>query len=246
MNLPLKLDLGPGSSAERVPNPTARARQLSSQLDLRFLGLPLLAFYEVKSTNDTLKELALAGAPEGLTVVAHVQTKGRGQRGRTWLSLPGLGSYVSVLLKADLSFSPVPWMAALAAVATAEALEEMGLHGVSLKWPNDVLVQGKKIAGVLVEPRMGGEKVQFTVIGIGINVGHQEHHFKKTGLEDATSCSIQGLDVSVDEVIRRLLGSLDQWYALIKEGKRDHLAKTWIRLCPERPLTRPQPLAPTP
>ena len=122
------------------------------------------------STNDAARELAAAGAPEGTVVVANEQTAGRGTKGRSWHSAPGLGLYVSTLLRpapGDLSLLPLA-----AGVAARDAVESS--HGLSarLRWPNDILFDGRKLGGVLCESSIAGGRPEFAILGIGLNVNH--------------------------------------------------------------------------
>lgn len=183
---------------------------------------------ETTSTNDILKELALAGAAEGTTVAADAQTKGRGRMGRTWESPPRSGVYVSVLLRPALRAADSGWLAILAGVATADALSGLGLQGIALKWPNDVLVRGRKIAGILVEPRVADERIEFAVVGIGVNVRQKAGDWTGGLQETATSCLMEGADVSCDEVMLLLLEHLDRWYLRLELKGGQGLMQAWV------------------
>lgn len=144
------------------------ARSLAASLAAR--GAPRLAGVEwpasIPSTSDRLKVLARGGAVEWTVVVADRQTRGRGREGRTWVSPPG-GLYVSVLLRPRLER---PGLLPLAAgVAVAQAAEELGVRA-ELKWPNDVLASGRKLAGILSEAASGPTGIEWVVLGIGLNV----------------------------------------------------------------------------
>lgn len=186
------------------------------------------ALGEVTSTNDLLKELALQGAAEGIAVVARAQTRGRGRGGRVWVSQAGAGVYLSVLLRPALQVSDAGWLAILGGVAAAFALEDLGLKSVTLNWPNDVLVNGRKIAGVLVEPRIGSERIEFAVVGIGVNVRQQPGDWTGELQQTATSCLMEGLDVSCDDVIVRLLEQLDRWYLRFELKGNRPLMQAWV------------------
>lgn len=120
----------------------------------------------IVSTSDRLKALARGGAPEWVVVAADEQKGGRGREGRTWVSPPG-GLYLSVLLRPR--FPGVGLLPLAAGVAVAEAAEELGVR-TELKWPNDVLASGRKLAGILSEAASGGGGVEWVVLGIGVNV----------------------------------------------------------------------------
>jgi BirA family transcriptional regulator, biotin operon repressor / biotin---[acetyl-CoA-carboxylase] ligase len=124
------------------------------------LGTPRLHLREVGSTSDRARELAQAGAPHGAVVTATVQTAGRGRQGRAWTTQPGAAAVVSVILR-----EPPPLLPLIAAVAVAEACGAEA--GATIKWPNDVLVDGRKVAGILAE---GRPHEGWAVLGIGVNV----------------------------------------------------------------------------
>ena len=197
-------------------------------LKAKALGRPLLVYDSVGSTSDVAKTFALEGHPEGLAVLAEDQTGGRGRRGRRWESARGQGVYLSVLLRPKISERDVGLLAVLAGVATACALEQAGLKGVALKWPNDVLVNGKKIAGVLVEPRLGRNRIDFAVVGIGINVSQWVNDWSLAVRKTATSCLMEGMAVSRDDMALHLLNSLDKWYMALNGGHHQKLMHAWV------------------
>src|SRR6266508_124529 len=154
-------------------------------------------FASLGSTNDQLK--AMVAAPEFTCVVADEQTAGRGRRARTWHSSPGDGLYMSILFlpRSDAS-SRLPLTGLLAAVAVAETLIERGVAGVDIKWPNDVLVNGRKISGVLAEAVSAGSESLRLILGVGVNLNHRS--FPPELSESATSLSIEtGERVVVEE-----------------------------------------------
>ncbi len=192
------------------------ALRLRSALEAR--GLPWPAPIEhypiVGSTNDRLKERARSGAPEWTVVVADKQTAGRGRRGRRWASPPG-NLYLSVLLRPS---SPAASVLPLAAgVAIAEALAPLGVVA-ALKWPNDVLVGARKLAGVLAEASSSASGLEWMVMGIGVNLDPR-------GMPDelrATATSLEaeiGHPGSREELAAAVLARLTVWYhALIGTG----------------------------
>ncbi len=125
----------------------------------------------VDSTNQAVKALAVAGEPEGAAVVSDTQTAGRGRRGRAWVSPPGCGLYISILFRPD-GWPPAlaPRMPLMVAVAASEAIEAVTGLAPGIKWPNDLLLDGRKFVGILCEADMGPEQIQFIVAGIGINI----------------------------------------------------------------------------
>ncbi|MBV9488345.1 MAG: biotin--[acetyl-CoA-carboxylase] ligase [Verrucomicrobia bacterium] len=131
------------------------------------LGRPLVVFHQTGSTNDRVRQAALAGAAEGLTVFAEAQTAGRGQHGRRWLSPPGLGLWFSLLLRSALQANEYPRLVQAAALATAEALDGYLTTPPLIKWPNDLYVGQAKLAGFLLE---SASDASWQVLGFGLNV----------------------------------------------------------------------------
>ena len=173
-------------------------------------GDPCRWLAETESTNDVAREWALAGAPEGAVVAAARQTRGRGRRERRWESPPGTGLYASFILRPGWLAKKAPHLAILGGMAAFRALEKAGVKNLRVKWPNDILAAGRKICGVLVEPRIGQDRIEFAVVGIGINVGQAADGFPPELREIATSCRIEGVAISVDHLLEFLVESLQQ------------------------------------
>lgn len=139
-------------------------------LKARRLCGPVHHFEEVASTNDLAKELAARGAPEGTLVVAEAQSRGRGRLGRQWNSPPGTGLYVSLLLRPPLPPTEMPQITLTTAVAVARALKRVTGVVPGIKWPNDLLLGGKKLGGILTEMETESEQIRHLVVGLGLNV----------------------------------------------------------------------------
>ena len=153
------------------------------------LGRPCRVLPKVGSTQDEALRWAKKGAPEGALVVAEEQTAGRGRRGRPWLSPGGRSLYVSVVLRPRLSPAEASVLATAAGLAVAEAVESVHHLPTGLKWPNDVVVDGRKIAGILVEATVGVEFV--AVVGVGVNVSWPCGGFPAELAPRATSVSCE-------------------------------------------------------
>lgn len=135
------------------------------------LGSVIEHYPSVGSTNDAAIGRACSGAPEGLVVTSDVQTLGRGRRGRRWESPLG-GLYLSVVLRPPVAPAELTKLGLLGALAACRALDDVGVAGASMKWPNDVMLEGQKIGGVLVEASADTERVDWAVLGVGIDVAH--------------------------------------------------------------------------
>jgi BirA family biotin operon repressor/biotin-[acetyl-CoA-carboxylase] ligase len=171
-------------------------------------GYRRIAFDRVASTNDEARRFAEAGAGEGLVVTGGIQTAGRGRQGRTWVSPHG-NLYASFLLHPRVKPAQAGEFGFGAAVAVAETAERSAPgFDAKCKWPNDVLVQGKKIAGILLESRGTPDTLDWLVAGIGVNVAHAPD--KATW--PATSVAALGGDPSVERALETLAARLDHWY----------------------------------
>jgi BirA family biotin operon repressor/biotin-[acetyl-CoA-carboxylase] ligase len=188
------------------------SQALQDRLQNTRLGYQVELLETVGSTNDQLKAQAEAGAPEGAAVWALAQTKGRGQFERQWVSAAEKGVYLSVLVRPDWPVQEVGLLSPITAVSVVTCLERLGVRDVRIKMPNDILVAGRKIAGLLIEPRVS-DTIDFVVIGIGLNVRQVAEDWAGTDLEEAaTSVLQQGVDVSLDDAVAGLLLSFDEWY----------------------------------
>jgi BirA family biotin operon repressor/biotin-[acetyl-CoA-carboxylase] ligase len=136
------------------------------------IGTIVFHFDEIPSTNEYAKKLGAWGGAEGLVVLADVQTQGKGRLDRVWQSQRG-GLYFSILLRPDLSSEGIQRLTLVAGIAVARALRRTYGAAAQLKWPNDVLVNGKKACGILTESSIVGGKVNFCVVGIGVNVNNR-------------------------------------------------------------------------
>ena len=186
---------------------------------------------EVASTNELAYEMALKGAPEGVVVIAETQTQGRGRMRRRWVSPPGRNIYLSLILRPRITPHLAPLLTYVGAVSTAEALDKGFALNVSLKWPNDVLVRGRKLAGLLNEVKAETDRVDFIVLGFGINVNMEEEDFPEELRQKATSVMIEsGRKVSRVEVTRCLLESIETWYDVFLLHGADPVIRQWESL----------------
>ncbi|HWP35170.1 MAG TPA: biotin--[acetyl-CoA-carboxylase] ligase [Thermodesulfobacteriota bacterium] len=195
------------------------------------LGRPLAVYGTVGSTNDLARAAARAGAPEGLAVVADAQTAGRGRLGRRWHSPPGVNLYCSVLLRPRLPARLAPRFSLLAGVATAAVALAEGLVP-RLKWPNDLLLEGRKAAGVLAELELGpAGAVEAVVLGIGLNLNLEPAAWPAELAERATSfAAVLGRPVDRAAVARRLLEALEAWVDRYRRHGFGPVREAWERL----------------
>ena len=172
---------------------------------IQFLGVPIERHAVVKSTNDEALQRAGAGAPEGLVIVAETQTAGRGRLGRAWWDRAGLSLPFSVLLRPAIPLPHYPLLALAMAAAVADAGEEITGARLDVKWPNDVLHEGRKLCGILAESRSW--ETPALVIGTGINVNHLDPDFPEELRGRATSLRIAagGSEIGLDRVLEAVL-----------------------------------------
>jgi len=173
------------------------------------LGTPRLHLRSTDSTNVRARELATSGAPHGTLVTAGEQSAGRGRQGRTWSASPGRALLCSLLLRNPPALLPLIAGVAVAEAATAVARsEEAGFSDAKLKWPNDVLISGRKVAGILVE---GRPQESWAVVGIGINVALREQDFPPE-LRSVAGTLGREPD-AIEPTLERLLAALERWLA---------------------------------
>jgi len=178
------------------------------------------------STNEVAKEMAYLGAAEGTVVVAEEQTAGRGTKGRTWHSARGLGLYVSLILRprpaARLSLLPLA-----AGLAAREAVEIASGLAAGLRWPNDLVLTGKKLGGILCETEFSGAEVVFAVVGLGVNLAHRPFDFP-AGLRDlAVSIAGAGGRCRADSLLEAYLAEFKEWYGDAIEGRAGRLVRAF-------------------
>jgi len=173
----------------------------------------------IDSTNRLAAELARAGAEEGTVVLAEQQTAGRGRLGRTWVSPARLNLYASVVLRPAMPPLEVPRLTLVAGIAVADAIARTVPLPVEIKWPNDVLLAGRKVAGVLTELEAETERVRFVIVGIGVNLNAARSDFPPELQSKATSLALaSGAPVDRAAFAARLLSALDAHYATFLRG----------------------------
>jgi BirA family biotin operon repressor/biotin-[acetyl-CoA-carboxylase] ligase len=187
-------------------------------------GRPFRYFDVIGSTNSEALDWSREGAPHGALVVTDHQTEGRGRQGRGWFSEPGTGLQLSLILRPVLPLDVFGLVSTALGVACAEAIEELTPLKVALKWPNDVTVGGRKLAGILVETRVAGHEIDVAVAGLGINVSAPAQW--PAGLAEstttiATELEAVGADPHLDRsrLLAELLEKIESVYPLAETGR---------------------------
>ena len=230
---------GKGYRIEAIPARGYRLVEVPDRLTQLELA-PLLATHDLgrtihfhetlASTNELAFRLAHDGAEHGEVVVTEQQTAGKGRRGRTWVSPPGLNLYFSAILRPELPPQRAPELTLVAAVALTEVLREAGAEA-SIKWPNDVQIDGRKVAGILTELSAEPERVHFVVVGIGVNLNAQPEHFPEDLRATATSLAMaRGQRVPRALLAASLWNRLEEWLDLHQEVGFDAVRQRWKEL----------------
>lgn len=205
-----------------------RSEIIARHLQTKELGRNLLHRTVVDSTNNLAKELAKRGAVHGTIVTAEQQTAGRGRRGRAWISPQGEGIFCTIILRPHIPARRAPLLTLAAGVAVVEALREKGLVGAWLKWPNDVWVGKRKLAGILCELTGELEEVEYVLVGVGVNV-HQLD-FPSEIREHATSCREEsGEHIDRADLLASILLKLESLLPLVACHDITPLLQAWER-----------------
>jgi BirA family biotin operon repressor/biotin-[acetyl-CoA-carboxylase] ligase len=205
--------------------------RIQSVLNTHTFGRHLRILPGTDSTNDVAKKAARQGAPEGTVILADEQTAGRGRLGRRWVAPPGTCLLCSIVFRIDILPTQAQWLTMLCALAASDAVAQVaGLH-VSLKWPNDLIIQSssppsgtrtpgwRKLAGVLTETEVYGDELRFVVVGIGINV-NVDHNLLPTLAPDATSILAEtGRKTDRTTLLATLLERVETRHAQLQTGQ---------------------------
>jgi len=192
------------------------------------VGRDIHVFQETTSTNDVIEKLARDGVKEGAVVFAESQTRGRGRLGRKWLSPAKRGLWFSVLLRPGLRPQEATRLTVASATALRRAIESQTGLEPEIKWPNDILICGKKVAGVLTELSAEVDQVKYVILGIGVDVNLSLGDLPAELRKSATSLKIElGKSVSRPELAVAILRELDHDYARVASGQFAALANEW-------------------
>jgi len=228
------IEAGPHFGYRLVSAPdTLHADDLLARLGkTKVVGRDIRVFEQTTSTNDVMEKLARDEVKEGIVVFAESQTKGRGRLGRTWLSPARKGLWFSVLLRPDLRPPETTQLTVASAAALRRAIQsETGL-APEIKWPNDILVRGKKVAGILTELSAELDRVKHVILGIGVDVNLSAQEFPAELRNAATSLKIEaGRTIGRPELATAILRELDHDYARICGNQFAAVADEWEAHC---------------
>jgi len=190
----------------------------------------LYLFGEVPSTNSLLDKLAKAGAREGTVVLADAQSAGRGRLGKVWFSPAGVNLYVSVLFRPLIMPSAVTVFSFIASLALADAIQDEGLEP-AIKWPNDILVGAKKVAGIVAQSAASDERVDFVILGTAVNLNVEREALKsalgRAGQSAASLREAMAREIDRNAFAARFLTLLDDWFQMYRAGGAGVILRAW-------------------
>lgn len=196
---------------------------IEKYLTTQFIGRNIDYYETITSTNIKAKEIAHTKG-EGTIVIAEEQTQGRGRLGRNWTSPKGKGLWFSIILKPNMDPAKISRMTLIGAAAVNEALKELGIES-KIKWPNDIVIDGKKVCGMLTEMSCEGDAANYVVVGIGINANLDKHDFDLELQGKATSLKIvSGKEIDRNRLLASVLNHFEKLYIPFKE--REDLTET--------------------
>jgi BirA family biotin operon repressor/biotin-[acetyl-CoA-carboxylase] ligase len=209
----------------RVPDRLYEA-EISGFLDTESFGRNIVYFNKVDSTNIVARKLAEEGAEHGTVVVAEEQTAGRGRLGRNWKSSLGTGIWMTVIMRPQIIPAEAPKITLTSAVAVAEAISECSTLSPKIKWPNDIMINGKKVCGILTEIKADIDCIHYVVVGIGININQES--FPDELAQTATSLRIEGEKTYERvKIAGMMLNQLEKWYLSLMDKGFGEIRDRW-------------------
>ncbi|MCY6485321.1 biotin--[acetyl-CoA-carboxylase] ligase [Clostridium aestuarii] len=205
--------------------------EIKDNLSTKYIGRKIIYLDTVGSTNNKAKELAVEGAPEGTIIISEEQTTGRGRLGRNWVSPKYKGIWMSIILRPDINPINVPKITQIAAAAVTKASEDIGIE-VKIKWPNDIVLNNKKVCGILTE--MSGEliRVNHVIVGMGINVNIDSDDFIDEVKDKATSLKIEtGRYIERKVLAAKIMNCFEELY---EEFINEESIEKSIKICREK------------
>lgn len=192
--------------------------EIKELLKTKFIGNDIIYLDSVDSTNSYGKRLAENGFSDGTVIIAEEQTSGRGRLGRDWVSPKGKGIWMTIMLKPEIKPNLASQVTLIAALAVLKAIKAAYDMDIMIKWPNDLVINGKKVCGILAELGAEIERVNYLCVGIGINANLDESDFKNQSLDMATSLKIAaGMEVERKKLIAHILDIFEEYYSMFLE-----------------------------
>lgn len=201
--------------------------KLKDALNTSYIGKEIHYFREVDSTNEVAKRLAQEGAPEGTVVIAEIQKKGKGRRGKPWISPLG-GAWMSIILRPDTLPINAPQLTFTAGVAAAKTIKEGYGLDVGIKWPNDILIEDKKVCGILTEISTEKDSIDYIIAGIGIDANVDLDLLPPELREHTTSLKSElEMEISRMILVRKFLENFESMYNEFNQGNFQKILQKW-------------------
>ncbi len=206
--------------------------EIKWKLKTKVFGKEIISYRKVDSTNDAAYELAEKGLKEGTVILAEEQGSGKGRHGRVWLSPPKGGIYMSCILRPIMTPNEIPRITLLAAVAAAKSIRKSTGLSAMIKWPNDILIDGKKVCGILTEMKAEQDSVDFIILGMGINVTTPAKNLPRgaSSLKEELCHAGNAAELSRVDIVRKVLEALEAEYNTLKENGFKPIIEEWKAL----------------
>ncbi|MFA6078914.1 MAG: biotin--[acetyl-CoA-carboxylase] ligase [Candidatus Omnitrophota bacterium] len=203
--------------------------EIKWKLKSRVMGREVISYKLVDSTNDVAYSLAEKGMKEGAVILAEEQAHGKGRHGRKWVSHPKGGIYMSCILRPNIPPNEIARITLLAAVAVAKSVREVSGMPAMIKWPNDILLNSRKICGILTEMKAEQDTVDFIILGIGINVNTPSNHLPEgaTSLREEMARSGRVESISRVELAKKVIEHIEENYNILKKEGFDPIIDAW-------------------
>ncbi len=208
---------------------TLKCRSLKEGQRIRLRGKEIYFYKAVDSSNIIARSLAQSGAADGIIIVCETQTAGRGRRGRQWSCPTGKGILMSMVLRPQIAVPAVPLLTLLTGVVVAETIHKATGCTVGIKWPNDIIISGKKVCGILAESSISSQGVpEHVIMGIGINVNLEKSDLPSDCMETSTSLKMElGKPLSRLSILREFIAAWDEHYQAFLQNGNEYIFKKW-------------------
>lgn len=204
-----------------------KASEISKELNTVCIGKDIYVYHEVSSTNTIAKFLSMQNNENGTVVISEKQTKGKGRTGKDWESPLG-GIWLSIIMKPNVDQSKFPLITLATGVAVAKTLEKISVENPKIKWPNDIMINGKKVCGILTESVTKSNKIENVIIGVGIDVNLETSQFPNE-LKEITTTLKEELEKECDEnlIIKIFLEEFEKISELFNNENYEHILNDW-------------------
>lgn len=209
-----------GYRLKEKPKDLLSSQNITHELNTKFIGKNIIHFDTIDSTNTYAKKIG-SNEDDGTVIISEEQVQGRGRLGRIWDSKAYDGIWMSIVLKPNILPYKAPFITIIAGSCIAKALKNLGVE-VGIKWPNDIILNGKKLCGILTELSAEIERINYVILGIGMNV--KNTNFPKEIEDIATSLYKEGYNISRVDIVREILSELEKYYIdYVINGERENV-----------------------